>query len=233
MTESEWRAGSDPAPMLGFVLGVATERKLRLFAVACCRRIWPRLTDARSRHAVELAERSADQPVREAELDAASGEAEGAYEDSLTDDEGEAVGEDDPGADAAAAASYASSPGRPGEEHFAVVLEGAQAASPVGAVQERAAQASLARCVFGNPFRPPRAIDPGLLARDDARVVKLARAAYEDRLLPAGHLHADRLAVLADALEEAGGDADLLAHLREPGPHWRGCWAVDAVLGKR
>jgi hypothetical protein len=41
------------------------------------------------------------------------------------------------------------------------------------------------------------------------------------------------LALLADALEDAGCiDADLLGHLREPGPHVLGCWAVDLVLGK-
>jgi hypothetical protein len=38
--------------------------------------------------------------------------------------------------------------------------------------------------------------------------------------------------VLSDALEEAGADPDLIAHLREPGPHWRGCWGVDLVLAK-
>jgi hypothetical protein len=40
------------------------------------------------------------------------------------------------------------------------------------------------------------------------------------------------LAVLADALEEAGCDnADLPVHLRGPGPHVRGCWALDLLLG--
>jgi hypothetical protein len=39
--------------------------------------------------------------------------------------------------------------------------------------------------------------------------------------------------VLADALEDAGcSDAGLLGHLRSPGPHVRGCWALDLVLGK-
>ena len=42
-----------------------------------------------------------------------------------------------------------------------------------------------------------------------------------------------RLAVLSDALEEAGcPDETLLAHLRSPGPHVRGCWVLDLVLGK-
>ena len=43
----------------------------------------------------------------------------------------------------------------------------------------------------------------------------------------------DRLAVLSDALEEAGcTDADFLFHLRSEGPHVRGCWALDLLLGK-
>ena len=48
-----------------------------------------------------------------------------------------------------------------------------------------------------------------------------------------GMLDPDRLTVLADALEEAGcGDEKLLDHLRSPGPHVRGCWATDLLLGK-
>ena len=64
-------------------------------------------------------------------------------------------------------------------------------------------------------------------------MVALAQAAYDERELPAGTLDTARLGVLADALEESGCDqADLLAHLRGPGPHVRGCWAVDLLLGK-
>jgi hypothetical protein len=64
-------------------------------------------------------------------------------------------------------------------------------------------------------------------------VVALARAAYDQRELPAGTLDPARLAVQADALEEAGcTDADILNHCRRPGVHVRGCWAVDLLLGK-
>jgi hypothetical protein len=77
-------------------------------------------------------------------------------------------------------------------------------------------------------------IDPVWLQWNDCVVVKLARAAYEFRSLPDGTLDASRLAVLADALEEAGCvDADLLGHLRGPGPHVRGCFALDWLLGKQ
>jgi hypothetical protein len=61
----------------------------------------------------------------------------------------------------------------------------------------------------------------------------MASAIYEERALPEGTFDPGRLAVLADALEEVGAaDPDLLGHLRGPGPHVRGCFAVDAVLGK-
>jgi hypothetical protein len=61
----------------------------------------------------------------------------------------------------------------------------------------------------------------------------LAPAVYDERDLPRGHLDAARLAVLADMLEEAGCcELHLLAHLRGPRPHVRGCFAVDALLGR-
>ena len=64
-------------------------------------------------------------------------------------------------------------------------------------------------------------------------VVTLANAAYEARVLPAGEFDVQRLAVLSDALEEAGcADDVVLSHLRSPGPHVRGCWALDLILGK-
>src|SRR5260370_181803 len=52
-------------------------------------------------------------------------------------------------------------------------------------------------------------------------------------LAPAGALAPARPAVPADAFEDAGcADADILSHLRGPGPHVRGCWALDLLLGK-
>ena len=64
-------------------------------------------------------------------------------------------------------------------------------------------------------------------------MVALARAAYDHRDLPAGTLDGTRLAVLADSLEEAGcASPDLLEHLRGPGRHVRGCWAVDLLVGQ-
>ena len=60
MTEAEWLAATDPEPMLRFLGGKASERKMRLFAVACCRRVRPRRDDAEHQLLVEIAEACAD-----------------------------------------------------------------------------------------------------------------------------------------------------------------------------
>jgi hypothetical protein len=59
------------------------------------------------------------------------------------------------------------------------------------------------------------------------------QAIYPWRQLPSSYLDPARLAVLADAVEAAGcTNLDILDHLRGPGPHVRGCWGVDLLLGK-
>jgi hypothetical protein len=88
----------------------------------------------------------------------------------------------------------------------------------------------LLECVFSNPFRPV-SLDPTWRT---PTVLSLATAAYEERILPSGHLEADRLAILGDALEDAGcTNAEVLAHLRGPGPHVRGCWVLDLLLDRK
>jgi hypothetical protein len=80
----------------------------------------------------------------------------------------------------------------------------------------------ILHCIIGNPFRPV-ACDPSWRTPTAAA---LADAIYTDQAF-------DRLPILADALEEAGCDhPDVLAHCRGPGPHARGCWVVDMILGK-
>jgi hypothetical protein len=98
------------------------------------------------------------------------------------------------------------------------------AASSTGQDEARA-QAQLLRDIVGNPFHPVL-IHSGWLAWNDRVVPKLARTIYDEHT-------SDRLPILADALEEAGCDnADILNHLRGPGPHVRGCLVVDLILGK-
>ena len=70
MTEAEWLECADPQPMLKFLSGKASSRKLRLFAVACSRRAWS-FIDALGRAAVDVAENFADGLAGPEELRAA------------------------------------------------------------------------------------------------------------------------------------------------------------------
>ena len=61
MTEAEWLDCDDPRTLLAFVKGSASDRKSRLFACACCRRVLPIMSDQRdSRKTIEFDERDAD-----------------------------------------------------------------------------------------------------------------------------------------------------------------------------
>jgi hypothetical protein len=94
---------------------------------------------------------------------------------------------------------------------------------------ETEAQCILIRDIFGNPFSVA-SVNPTW--RTPA-VLGIAQAAYENRHLPAGTLSPERLAILADALEDAGcTDAAILNHLRGPGGHCRGCHVIDLLLQK-
>ena len=70
MTDEEWLNCTDPQLMLAFLRGKACDRKLRLFAVACSRRVW-NLIDDLGRGAVEAAENLADGLARLDEMRAA------------------------------------------------------------------------------------------------------------------------------------------------------------------
>ena len=79
MSEGEWLASTNPGTMLESLTGNLSERKLRLFACACCRRIWHLLSDERSRVALEAAELHADGLVDDVELERSSALAEQAF----------------------------------------------------------------------------------------------------------------------------------------------------------
>jgi hypothetical protein len=237
MTEAEWLVCNNPKAMRAFFVdqGKASERKLRLFACACCRRVWKELEDERSRRAVIVAERYADDLATAEELETAS---QAAWAVWGTDRERASSrrrmldGLGGPLPYSAAAYNVALPLGWWGAAPafvapYEIILE----ATPDGEA-EGTGQCVILRDVFGNPFRPV-AVDPAWLTWNDGTVRRLAEAAYEERVLPDGTLDAARLAVLADALEEAGcGDAELLGHLRGPGPHYAGCWAVDLLSGR-
>jgi hypothetical protein len=91
--------------------------------------------------------------------------------------------------------------------------------------EENATMTDLLRDVIANPFRP-LVVDPNWLSWNDGTVSKLAQTIDAEQAFA-------QLPVLADALEEAGcTEAILLHHCRGPGPHTRGCWAVDLLLGR-
>jgi hypothetical protein len=228
MTESEWLACTDPKPMLDFlnwwapfVWGRASDRKLRLFACACCRRVWHLAPHDDTRGAVEAAERFADGGGTAADLLRVHVSAAQVFYDYLR--EGRQADREAARADCSAAATAAwTAANLSGEWSLAAEVAGGVNAGP--------ARADLLRDIFGNPFRPATVLPPW----QTPQAVGLAQATYDERELPAGTLDPARLAVLADALEDAGCDeADLLGHLRGPGPHVRGCWAVDLILGKQ
>jgi hypothetical protein len=218
MTEKEWLNSSNPDEMLLFLGGTgrASERKLRLFAIACCRCMWHMIRNERTRRAVKTAERFVDGLAKENELQAAWAEAMTVCWFRGTSNR--AAG------DAAATAAQVATTVMAVPE-VGIVLRGVMQALRHA---ENGNLSIFLRDIFFNPFRPKPAIPAVVLAWNSGCVVKLASSMYEEK-----DFSQERMGVLADALEEAGvTNEDVLAHLRSPGPHSRGCWAVDLVLGK-
>jgi hypothetical protein len=228
MTESEWTNASDPHGMLEYVgkSNSGSERKRRLFACACVRRLWPYLEEG-SRKAVEMAELFADGLASEAELDAAELDAEEVARlarQALTwpPDEStqEAVKQSIYRAEAAEGTAF---------RNLVLEFTAGSVLLAVGNLKsaEERYQCSMLRCIFGAlPYCPQVTLDHSRL------VMNLAQAAYENRR-PDGALESDRLAILADAFEDSSlADEAILLHLRSEGPHYRGCHVLDAILGK-
>jgi hypothetical protein len=228
MTKREWLACTRPEALLNFVWSDsparrALTRKSRLLVCALARRDWA-LLDGSYRELVEVAERSADGAAL--------------YRDLLR--ARKQVKTPDPMWTSAdrRLAFLAASPTRSLRQALGDAMRlaeevGAQlrywnmpSASPVSLSQcharERAWLCDLIRDAFRGPLRPIRAGPTWLVGAPR----KVAVTVYQE------HRFAD-VPILADALEDAGCDhADLLSHLRGPGPHVRGCWALDLILGK-
>jgi hypothetical protein len=227
MTEREWLTCTDPAPLLDSLRGKVSERKWRLLACACCRRVWHLLRDPRHRAAIAAAEQFADGQISPDEMVAI---ADDSYRASFIGPGGRYIHK---GGAAHLLVRHFSSFDDWDETYRCPPLDNTAMAAKMVAerlrAKERSVQAALVRDIFGNPLRPA-AGDPGWRTPD---VLALAQTAYDERQLPRGSLDNDRLGVLADALEDAGcQDSAILTHLRSPGPHVRGCWPVDAILGK-
>lgn len=230
MTEDEWDQSPDAIGMVQFLIGNTSQRKLRLFAVACCRRIGDWLTED-ARRALDIAEQFADGLVEreicklgrswalragwvgppyteQVDVNRVLIPAQQAVFCALA-------------RRAAEASEYAA---RNSAAAFALFMVNKQPGTMADwfRAEEWKRQSNLLRDIVGNPFRPAT-VDPAWLT---ANVVLLAQAIYDERAF-------DRLPILGDALEDAGCDnADILNHCRQPGEHVRGCWAVDLVLAK-
>jgi hypothetical protein len=220
MTEAEWLACSHPGTLIQRRRGWRrTTRKLRLLVCACYRRIWHLPSNA-GRAAIEVAERHADGGATNDELHAIQPNFDHGANRNIADN----------------GIHYAAAPNRFLRSWATTALVySAWAVAERGPKREAEtlAHCHLARDLFGNPFRPSPPLPPAVLAWNDGTVRRLAHAIYEKRRMPAGKLDTARLAILADALLDAGcDDEELIQHCRSDGPHVRGCWAVDLILGK-
>jgi len=246
MTEEEWLNCEDPTPMLEFLKGKVSERKLRLFAVACCRRVWHSLDEDVSRPGVEVIERYADGLATSHELEKAhrTARAQGKNFEKLcawrrntrgTSPEANLYQSE---SEQAYLVSYASQR----EDYLWWVLTSTTQCKlrAVVAIRpgqyssaneewdrlcaaDRAELADLVRDIFGNPFGPVTLN----LSWLTSTVIALACGIYTDRAF-------DRMPILADALQDAGCEnAAILDHCRDPkGVHVRGCFVVDMILDK-
>jgi hypothetical protein len=212
MTEDEWLGGSSAYVMLEALSRASrtSDRKLRLFACACGRAIWPPSRGGSVEQAVGAGERFADGLIGQHELEEAASRVPQVRADT--------------------------SSWRHRRTHLAAqAVLTALATTRLSAwdaaweaITESVDLLAGARCdlireVFGNPFRTPY-LDPDCFRHDGRTTLDLARAIYDSRDF-------EDLPILADALEDAGcADRHLLAHLHEPEGHALGCWALDLVL---
>jgi hypothetical protein len=237
MTEEGWLACTNPQPMLYDLRDKVSDRKLRLFGCACCWRLG-NLIDDRLRAALDIAERYSDGAVSNEDL----ARAYDVFDNGNRYDRGVAFHTQ------LAALSLTCHPGQESSRRMSPAFRAAEGGciSSIGMLSTAAANTSaqsaenltcltsvaempkqvlLLHDIFGNPFRPVAA-EPGWLTWNHGTVPAIARHIYEDRAF-------HDMPILADALEDAGcTNTDLLDHCRGPGPHVRGCWAVDLLLGK-
>jgi hypothetical protein len=207
MTEAEWLNCNDLDRLLSYLRDRVSARKFRLFAAACCRRVWDLLPDESSRGLVGVLEQYADGLVGARDLEAAR-------RVSMNP------------------AWYATECSRP-DSAWNAARDTARAArclrtlsTPAGEPVVRERQVPLLRCIVGNPFRPV-SLERSWLAHAGGAALALARSIDED-------CRWSDLPFLGDVLEEAGcTDEGILSHCRETSEHARGCWVVDLVLGRQ
>lgn len=256
MTAVEWQRCNDPGQLLTWLAGRASDRKLRLFACACCRRIWHLLDHEPSRRAVETAEQFADGLLPAEQLARARADARQVTWEAIQRVRSEwsmsRINERARGAwvavwaacaaeETAEARIWSESQPRTGQLNSSSCLP-LRTAQVVSWARTVAVEYGLDRnkttgdqeeayqcALLRDLFEgqlQPIPIESKWLEYGSGLVVRLARVLHEEGRL-------DELPVLADALEDASCDNDrLLDHLRSPGPHARGCWVLDALMQK-
>lgn len=226
MAESEWNDCSDVTAMLEFLRfkGVASDRKLRLFAVACCRHALRQVqVDRNYSHAVDVAERFADGAATAAELSApfpgCQNTSRAQRTASIACLNATEIGDSTLMADCTA-----------GNAAWAIKENAANAITThndllnVAYAAEQRAQASILRDIFG-----PAAFRRQVRIEHSDNLFALAKFIYDERAFTA-----ERMTTLAEALRNAGhGNGEAALHcLQADCAHFRGCWVVDQILGK-
>jgi hypothetical protein len=221
LTEDEWLVCNDPERILRALEGKVSDRKFRLFMAGCCRRVPRMLRGDLSRLALEWAEGFADGTVSASALETIHRQAFGELIRSTTQN-----------ADRSAL-FLAQTCSRPDLTWYRIAgISTARELVGISRSKERLYQIAILKDIVGNVFRPA-SMDDSWLAWNAGTVPRMAARIYEQRRLPEGTLNDADLAVLGDALEDAGCDnAEILAHCRGAGPHVRGCWVVDLAARK-
>jgi hypothetical protein len=209
MTEEERLAHTNIADVLKWKRARPNGRKLRLLICAWCRRRWDDL-DEGYRRGVEVAERFADGQASDAELDLVRVATRSSKNPMY-----------------GVPCAFARGIQYTDASNAAATL----ARRPSGLSDSEAAQFRLAEkkellAILDEIIQAPRRIATFSPDWWTDTAVLLARQMYDSRDFSA-------MPILADALQDAGCDSeDVLAHCRGAGPHLRGCWVVDLVLGK-
>jgi hypothetical protein len=221
MTEAEWNRTGWLDLKLDVLGSQVSERKLRLVACAVASLSWNLLQLQSSRTAIRVAEDYADGVATDAQRETARQDAIVAHEQMKSRGYTK-----ERRYTATAAAAYlpilALWPGFGDSSSPDFIYPFDVCGDGEDGTADMPAKNAIFHDIFGNPFRPV-ASNPSWRTTDSLGV---ARAMYDSRDFAA-------MPILADALEDAGCDsAEVLAHCRGDGPHVRGCWVVDLVLGK-
>jgi hypothetical protein len=228
MTGEEWLTCTDLQQLLCCLRGRASERKRRLFDLACCRTIW-RLLHKRARKAIALMEEFVDAMTTTRACERAR---DGLCQNRVYFYKPRKAPQAVCGAFGYAAQAVWNAVSTDSTKRIYLTAcwkEVVNARLAENEEQDPAAietdLSDLFHCIFDTLFHPVP-FDPAWLSWSDRTCPKLAQVIYDER-------HFEDLPILADAIEEAGcTDPDILAHCRGPGPHVRGCWVVDLLLGK-